>query len=129
MSNTQTSHALDADSIRPTVAANLKALLKQHRWSERKAAVRLGLTQGYINRRTSGETELSTSDIVMFAPLFDLAPATLTDELLKLPHLDSNQEPIGSQSALVVSLVGRTAKTPRKLTPSEAPVRLLRVNP
>ena len=52
---------------REIVATNLRTALKDQRWSERRAADALGLTHAYVNRRVSGETELSGSDIAMFA--------------------------------------------------------------
>ena len=72
----------DPSSVKQLAAANLKQLLKDYRWSERKAAVRLNLTQGYINRRTTADTELSTSDIVLFAQLFELEPDVLMRKLV-----------------------------------------------
>jgi len=60
-------HQPNADEVRETVAANLRATLKQNRWSERKAADALGLTPAYVNRRASGDTDLSSSDLAMFA--------------------------------------------------------------
>lgn len=68
------SNAMQAvpDEVRERVAANLRRELKDNRWSERKAAAALGLSPAYINRRASGETELSASDIAMFASFLDV---------------------------------------------------------
>ena len=55
------------DQVRELVAANLRKHLKDNRWSQRKAAEALHLTPAYVNRRAAGETDLSASDLAMFA--------------------------------------------------------------
>lgn len=59
--------AEQSDEVRTTVAHNLDVLLKQQRWSRRKAATALGLTHTYVNSRAAGDTDLSASDLAMFA--------------------------------------------------------------
>lgn len=58
--------AQPANNTHETVAHNLRRLLKKHRWSERQAAVALGISNAYINRRTKGEAEITVSDLEMF---------------------------------------------------------------
>lgn len=55
------------DEVRAAVASNLSDELKAQRWSQRKAAEALGLTPRYVNSRTSGDVELSASDLALFA--------------------------------------------------------------
>lgn len=57
---------------RDRVAANLYAELKRQRWTTRAAATALGLSQAYVNRRTSGAAELSASDLEMFSEFLDI---------------------------------------------------------
>lgn len=98
--------AAQATEIRLTVAANLDSLLEQNRWSRRAAALALGLTHRYVNSRATGEVELSSSDLAMFAdflgvPITRFFEPTHTTKgptfgkigPLRLPDLDSNQEP------------------------------------
>jgi len=59
--------ATRADAIRDLVARNLDQLLKEQRWSRRAAAAELGLTHTYVNSRAAGDTDMSASDLAMFA--------------------------------------------------------------
>ena len=87
------------------VAANLAAELTRQRWSGRKAAAALGLTNVYVSRRASGELECSASDLAMFAEFLDIPVSRFFEGKKKgpaggaarpsLPDLDSNQEPAG----------------------------------
>lgn len=77
------------------VANNLRAELSRQRWSDRKAAIALGVNNNFISRRTRGETPLTPADIAMFADLLRVPVA----KFFELPHLDSNQEPIVFQSS------------------------------
>jgi transcriptional regulator with XRE-family HTH domain len=124
MSNTASS--IGIDETRELVAANLSAELTRQRWSGRKAAAALGLTQPYVARRMSGDVELSASDIVMFASFLDI-PVTKFFEGIKkgpksgvfgpsLPDLDSNQEPAGFAPA-PIRLVPRTTTKPLRTMP------------
>jgi transcriptional regulator with XRE-family HTH domain len=92
------------DETRETVASNLDAELTRQRWSKRKAAAALGITPIYVTRRTSGEVELSASDLVMFASFLNIPVTRL---LTKLPDLDSNQEPAGFTPAPIIRLSDR----------------------
>jgi transcriptional regulator with XRE-family HTH domain len=121
MNNSAKSVARDATA--QIVAANLAAELTRQRWSARKAATALGLTNVYVSRRTSGDVELSASDLALFAGLLSIpisrffeglnttSPASEETGLsivgnkkatrggalggLSLPELDSNQQPAG----------------------------------
>lgn len=85
-----TNAAPESDPIAQTIAANLSDMLKSNRWSRRSAAMHLGLTPMYVNRRASGEVECTGSDLKLFADLFgvtverfymerDAAPVTTLD--------------------------------------------------
>jgi transcriptional regulator with XRE-family HTH domain len=69
MTNDRQEKALE---VREVVAANLSRALFLQRWSERKAATALGLTNTYVNRRASGLTECSASDLAMFSEFLDM---------------------------------------------------------
>jgi len=64
--------AARSDEVRSTVAYNLDAALKGQRWSRRAAATALGLTHTYVNSRAAGDTDLSASDLVMFADFLSM---------------------------------------------------------
>lgn len=96
------------DATAQTVAANLAAELTRQRWSARKAALALGLTNVYVSRRVSGDVECSASDLAMFATFLDIpitrffagvntnGPASEeAGPRALLPELDSNQQPAG----------------------------------
>jgi transcriptional regulator with XRE-family HTH domain len=102
MSDAQPLEHVDVNQL---VADNVRAELSRQRWSGRQAAVALGVTNTYINRRTSGTTPMAPSDLAMFASLLSVpvsrffehtqkAP-TRRGEGLLLPELDSNQQPAG----------------------------------
>jgi transcriptional regulator with XRE-family HTH domain len=115
-------------------ADNLSAELARKGLSDREAANRLGLTNVYVSRRANGSVEMSVSDLDLFAGFLGIPMTRLLEDrdakvtALKLPHLDSNQEPIGSKSALVSSLSGRALKAPRTAGAVPRPVISLRVN-
>lgn len=79
-------------NVRELIAANLDAELTRQRWTKRKAAAALGISHVYVSRRTSGEVELSGSDLAMFSEFLAIPVSRF---FVKLPDLDSNQEPIG----------------------------------
>lgn len=88
--------ASTATVTRETIASNLDAELTRQRWSKRKAAAALGLSPVYVSRRTSGEVELSGSDLVMFAAFLQIP---VTRFFVGLPDMDSNHEPTHFESA------------------------------
>lgn len=75
----------------------LGRLLDDERWSNRQAGARLGLSHRYVGDRLNGKVDITFSDIEAFAQLLKMEPNEL---FLKLLGLDSNQEPIGFQSAI-----------------------------
>lgn len=77
MKTTRIALDVNKDSLRQRIADNLSAEIKRNRWSGRKMAAALGLSQPYIARRASGETELSASDIIVFAEFLQIAPEVL----------------------------------------------------
>lgn len=85
-------------NVRDLIAANLDAELTRQRWTKRKAAAALGISHVYVSRRTSGEVELSGSDLAMFSEFLAIPVSRF---FVKLPDLDSNQEPIGFESEIV----------------------------
>ena len=68
----ETKTAIDRDATRMRVANNLNAELKRQRWSIRKASTALGVTLSYLTRRTSGDTELSASDLELFSEFLEI---------------------------------------------------------
>lgn len=80
MKTTRIALDVNKDSLRQRIADNLSAEIKRNRWSGRKMAAALGLSQPYIARRASGETELSASDIIIFAEFLQIAPEVLLAE-------------------------------------------------
>jgi transcriptional regulator with XRE-family HTH domain len=126
MSNTQALNAPSPEEMMRARGTALRDMLRNERWSNRAAAQHLGLTHTYVGARLNGEVDLSYSDIESFARLLNMKTAEL---FMKLPGLDSNQEPIGSRLAPISSLSGRTPKVANpspKRTP--AVVSLLKVN-
>ncbi len=98
------SNAYERDSgaeIKETIAANLAAELERQRWSHRKAAAALGLTQPYVSRRASGAVELTGSDFAMFSEFLKIPVSRF---FTKLPDQDSNLEPAGNFLAPVIQI-------------------------
>ncbi len=88
MSNAPMPRVIDWDL---QVSENIRAEMARQRWTGRKAANALGVTQNYLYRRLSGVSAMSPTDLVMFAGLLEVPVA----RFFRLPDLDSNQEPIG----------------------------------
>lgn len=117
-------------AIAKVVAENLSAELARRGMSDRDAARRLGLTNAYVSRRANGSVEMTVSDIDLFAGFLGIPVTRLLEDrdavaVRKLPELDSNQQPIGSQSALVTSLSDRIRKTPQVARSTPAIVSLI----
>lgn len=81
----------ESNEIALRAAKNLRGLLAEERWSGRKAAVALGLTPMYVNRRLSGEAELSVSDVEMFARLLKLESSALYALLMQPSSIESGE--------------------------------------
>jgi len=79
-------------SARGAIAANVDAEFTRKRWTKRRAAIALGMSHVYVSRRTSGEVELSGSDLATFAAFLAVPVQTF---FVGLPELDSNQQPAG----------------------------------
>ena len=62
-----TAHAEERDLTNEIVAENLRHFMSAERWSGRRLAHELGLQPVYVQRRMSGEVELSVSDLKMFS--------------------------------------------------------------
>jgi hypothetical protein len=90
--------APERDATAHLVAANLAAELTRQRWSGRKAAAALGLTNVYVSRRASGEVECSASDLAMFAEFLSVPIAKFFE------GLDS----AAGESAVVTSLAAHS---------------------
>ncbi len=100
-----------AEALQQARAAHLRYLFEP--WTLRKLEARTGIGRGKLETRFNGKTELTFSDIEVLAPVIRMKPEELFAELLAvrptngkspaseetgpkmLPHLDSNQEPIG----------------------------------
>ncbi|AGW42234.1 bifunctional glutamine-synthetase adenylyltransferase/deadenyltransferase [Leifsonia xyli subsp. cynodontis DSM 46306] len=76
-------------------AKNLRGILAEERWSGRKAAMTLGLTPMYVNRRLSGAAELSVSDVEMFARLLKMDSSALYAALMRPTTLDGGELALG----------------------------------
>lgn len=94
-------------------AANLQKLLEEERWSNRRAAMKMGVSPMYVNRRTNGFSEISISDIVAFAKLLGLTPDELVAALCA--PWDLNPEPADYKTSIsdtnVIVLPTRTANS------------------
>ena len=67
-----TAHADVRDETANTVAANLSDYMKQRRWTGRSFALALGLKPIYVQRRMSGEVEMSATDLRVFAQQLEI---------------------------------------------------------
>jgi len=67
------------------VADNIRAELSRERWSARKAAVALGVSNNWMHRRLTGETPLDPNDIVMFARFLGVDVSDLFSAKKKTP--------------------------------------------
>lgn len=81
----------ETNTIALRAAKNLRGILSEERWSGRKAAVALGLTPMYVNRRLNGEAELSVSDVEMFARLLKIDSSALYAVLMKPNTIESGE--------------------------------------
>lgn len=106
-------YSIDTDRTRAVIASNLAAELKRQRWTGRSAASALGLSQPYVSRRLTGDTELSGSDLALFAGFLKVPVSRF---FVELPDLDSNQEPSHSKPA-PASLAEHRAKKAARNTP------------
>lgn len=109
-----------ATQIQYARATWLRDQLLAERWSLRKLEAATGIKKGAIARRFAGHTELSVSDIEVFAPLLRMNPEQLFARLRAvevLPGVDSNHEPIGSTSALENNVTPLHPRTRRDETP------------
>lgn len=86
--------ATRADEVRELVARNLDQLLKEQRWSRRAASAALGLTHTYVNSRVAGDTDLSASDLDMFAAFLDVPVA----RFFQAPVAETNVTPLPRRS-------------------------------
>lgn len=105
------------------VADNVRAEMGRLRWTGRKAAMALGLSQPYLARRLSGDVPLDANDLAALASLLEVSVSRFFENVdpletrktarggasdgLSLLDLDSNQEPTGYMPAAVFSLTDR----------------------
>lgn len=69
------------DEVAAIVAHNLQTYMKEHRWTGRSLALALGLKPIYVQRRMSGEVEMSATDLKLIG---DKIGMTL-DDFYKVP--------------------------------------------
>jgi transcriptional regulator with XRE-family HTH domain len=86
MTNAAMTAPIDWDAV---VADNVRAELARERWTGRKAAAALGVTQTYVSRRLAGITMMSAADLQMFADLVGVPVARFFES----PLSDSNRRP------------------------------------
>lgn len=114
------------------VAANIRAELARAGITKRAAALNTGLTPMYVNRRLSGEVELSINDLVTFASLLGIDTAVLLEGTKnaptpkgggkKLPELDSNQQPAGNKPGDVLMFPNMTEIHPENEDETDAEI-------
>lgn len=113
--------AVRAEKVRHNVAKNLSDLLESQRWSRRAAALELGLTHTYVNSRATGATELSSSDVAMFAEFLDVPVSrffeTPTEETTNVTRISRPGSGAGRRNLyLLDSNVGLTGFEPMAST-------------
>lgn len=101
------------DATRVARADFVQDCLKSDRWSVRKASLALGMTHTVLGSRVKGETSFLAEEIEAIAGILKRdpveffaayisagngeGPASEETGPVMLPHLDSNQEPAGSE--------------------------------
>jgi transcriptional regulator with XRE-family HTH domain len=140
---------IQATGLEAIIGRKIRNLMLDHGLKAIDLAKHTGMEATGLSRRLAGKRGWEPDDLSVISYVFDVSVAYLFGEVDRLaplpkekhaalaaqfpwatvlPHLDSNQEPIGSQSALVTSIAGRTAKAPRKLAPATRPAVSIRVN-
>lgn len=95
---------VESDRLNNTVMGNVLAELAWRRVSQRQAARALGISEQAFSDRVRGRTRLTVDDLERLAELLDVEPGELVtrrarrgastrDGEVKLPRLDSNQQP------------------------------------
>jgi len=100
-------------TINQAIGEKVHTLMWRQGVTQERMAVELGVTQAAISKKVRGKRPFSVEELLRTAVLL----RTSISELLagvKLPHLDSNQEPIG-HSRLITPIGGRH-RIPRKRT-------------
>jgi transcriptional regulator with XRE-family HTH domain len=140
---------IQATGLEAIIGRKIRNLMLDHELKATDVARHTGMEATGLSRRLAGKRGWEPDDLSVISYVFNVSVAYLFGEVDRLaplpkekhealaaqfpwatvlPHLDSNQEPIGSKSALISSLSGRTPKAPRKLAPAPRPVISLRVN-
>jgi transcriptional regulator with XRE-family HTH domain len=108
MSEVQNEQQIDTNVV---VAHRIRAIMKDQRWSARKAAERLGLQNTFISRRLSGETPLDPADLVMFASFLNVPVSRFFTEpdnsTARVTDIDVNKTPKDVSSLNHTELVER----------------------
>lgn len=74
------------------VGANIHQMMWRKRISQAALGRAIGVTQGTAGRKIRGEVGITIPELMKIARLLEVEPG----DLLKLPELDSNQQPSGS---------------------------------
>lgn len=98
MTNAQIQPTATMDTI---IGENVYMLMFRNGMKQTELALKLGMTQGALSRKLRGDRPWYSDEIKDAADTFGLRVDRL---FVKLPDLDSNQEPIGFESAAVSSL-------------------------
>jgi transcriptional regulator with XRE-family HTH domain len=95
--------------VNKTIAANVRAEFARAGLTHRKVARMLGLNEMWVSRRLNGKTSWDAQDVQLMADFLRVDPGFLfmsvrgggrgVEEEWKLPEVDSNHQPAGSQSA------------------------------
>jgi transcriptional regulator with XRE-family HTH domain len=93
--------------VNELVGMNVSIAAQRRGITQKDLAEAIGVTQTSMSRRISGTTDWSPDEMERVARILRVEVARL---FVKLPDLDSNQEPIGLQTAAVVSLTERRAQ-------------------
>ena len=77
-------HGERRDETAEIVAVNLRDTMKLKRWTGRSLALSLGLKPIYVQRRMSGEVEMSATDLRVFADQLEI---TVQDFFKETPQI------------------------------------------
>ena len=87
-------HAEVRDEVADLVAGNLSDHMEAERWTGRSFALALGLQPIYVQRRMSGEVELSATDLKVFADKLGIRVQDLFKSRTLVPKV-AGSNPVG----------------------------------
>jgi transcriptional regulator with XRE-family HTH domain len=102
MSSAETSPAYSRREVDKIIGENIHRLMWRAQENQTQVAPSLGMSQSALSNKLRGKRPWFASEIEALAERYRVTPGSLFKEL---PHLDSNQEPIGSQPEPLGELV------------------------